>query len=384
VTTGLSPTGASSPALTGSAPAERFEHARSWLDREYHVSDEQLGFIRVLYCVFILFVLGVPTFTWIANTPQLLFDPPILSPATLLSGWPSYGVLWTLSLAIVVCFLLLLFGFFVPTVSVLASLLLIFGSNLQFSFGKIDHHILLALAPVVMARSGWGNRFTLARAATTPNRSGVCLGIFAIIVGFAMFTAGFQKLATGWLDPRTQASYGHLIQNFYGTSSGVLLAPIAMHVRSKLVWEALDWSTVGFELLFLAAVIRRTWFRAWIVLAVLFHTGTLLVLDIGFAVNFSAYLLFVDWPVPRPFALPRLAVWLVAGCATVVALAVWWQSNGPNQPFVQMSPSLASYVVNRAVGLANVNGTTDEILPDVLALVATGWLIVRRRIMVSS
>ena len=370
--------------MTGSVPAERLERARSWLDREYHVSDEQLGFIRVLYCVFVLFVIGVPTFTWIANTPQLLFDPPLLSPATLLSGWPSYGVLWTLSLSLVVCFLLLLFGFFVPTVSVLASLLLIFGSNLQFSFGKIDHHILLALAPLVMARSGWGNRFTLAGAAAAPNRSGACLGIFAIIVGFAMFTAGFQKLVTGWLDPRAQASYGHLIQNFYGTSSGVLLAPLALHVRSKLVWEALDWSTVGFELLFLAAVIRRSWFRAWIVLAVLFHTGTLLVLDIGFAVNFSAYLLFVDWPVPRAFALPRLTAWLAAGCASALALAVWWQSNGPNQPFVQMGPSLASYVVNQAVGPANVNGTTDEILPDVLAVLATGWLLARRRVKVPS
>ena len=209
MTAGLSTTGAASP-TAGTPPAGgRFERAQSWLDREYFVSDGQLGFIRVLYCVFVLFVIGLPTFTWIANTPQLLFDPPLLSPADLLSGWPSYGFLWALSLALVVCFLLLLLGFFVPTVSVLASVLLIFGSNLQFSFGKIDHHILLAIGPAVMAGSGWGNRFTLARGRAAPNRSGLCLGIFAIIVGFAMFTAGFQKLVTGWLDPRTQASYGH-------------------------------------------------------------------------------------------------------------------------------------------------------------------------------
>jgi hypothetical protein len=377
VTAGLSTTGAAASPTAGTASAGGpLGRAQSWLDHEYFVSDEQLGFLRVLYCAFVLFVIGLPTFTWIAKTPQLLFDPPLLSPADLLSGWPSYGFLWTLSFALVVCFLLLLLGFFVATVSVLTSVLLIVGSNLQFSFGKIDHHILLALGPLVMAGSGWGNRFTLARGRAAPNRSGVCLGLFAIVVGFAMFTAGFQKLVTGWLDPRTQASYGHLIQNFYGTSSGVLLAPFAMHVRSKFVWEGLDWATVGFELLFLAAVIRRTWFRAWIVLAVFFHTGTLLVLDIGFAVNFSAYLLFADWPVPR-FRLSRRSAWLVAGCACVVALSFWWQTTAPNQQ-VQMGSSLAGYVVNRAVGPANVNGTTDEILPDILALLAVAGFLIRR------
>src|SRR5262249_7818077 len=144
VTTSLSQPGAA-PRTTGAARSGRLADAQSWLDREYRVSDEQLGFIRVLYCVFILFVIGVPSFTWIANTPQLLFDPPLLSLANALSGWPSSGALSILSLALVASFLLLLFGLFVPTVSVLASLLLIFGSNLQFSFGKIDHNVLFVL-----------------------------------------------------------------------------------------------------------------------------------------------------------------------------------------------------------------------------------------------
>jgi hypothetical protein len=378
VTTGLSRTEIESRA-TGAAHVGRLERAQSWLDREYHVRDEQLGVIRVLYCVFVLFVIGVPSFTWIANTPALLFDPPLLSVADLLSGWPSAGALWILSLALVVSFLLLLFGFLVPTMSVLASALLIAGSNLQFSFGKIDHNVLLVLAPLAMAGSGWGNRYTLSRAPAGPNRSGLCLGTFAVVVGFAMFTAGFQKLTTGWLDLSTQASYGHLIQNFYGNSHGVLLAPLAMHIKSTLAWEGLDWATVAFELLFVVAVIRRAWFRAWIVLAVLFHTSTLLVLDIGFAINFSAYLLFVDWPQPSRFTPSRQTTWLLAGCATALVLGVWWQGTRPNQPlFLQMTPSVANYVVARVVGAANMNDTTLEILPTALAVLATAALLVGR------
>ncbi len=129
-------------------------------------------------------------------------------------------------MALVVLYLLLLFGFFVPTVSVLISLLLIAGSSLQFSFGKIDHNVLFVLVPLAMARSGWGNRYTLARASEVPNRSGPCLGVFAIVVGFAMFTAGFQKLTTGWLQIRTHESYGQLIYSFYSDARDVLLAPV--------------------------------------------------------------------------------------------------------------------------------------------------------------
>jgi hypothetical protein len=370
--------------MTGATLSGRLERAQSWLDREYHVSDEHLGFIRVLYCAFVLFVIGVPSFTWIADAPQLLFNPPFLSVANLLSGWPSYGVLWILSLGLVVLYLLLLFGFFVPTVSVLISLLLIAGSNLQFSFGKIDHNILFVSVPLVMARSGWGNRYTLAPGSGGPNRSGVCLGVFAIIVGFAMFTAGFQKVTTGWLDIRTHASYGYLIQVFYWDARDALLAPIALHVRSGVLWEGLDYSTVAFELLFIVAVIRRWLFRAWIAIAVVFHVGTLLVLNIGFAMNFAAYLLFFEWPLPRRVGLARWMLWPVAAASSLLVLVVWWQSAGPNHPlFLRMSPSLAKYVTSWVVGPTNVNDTTTmEILPAALAVVASAALIIRRTVRV--
>ena len=303
-----------------------------------------------------------------------------LERANLLSGWPSYELLWILSVALVVLYLLLLFGFFVPTVSVLISLLLIAGSSLQFSFGKIDHNVLFVLVPLAMARSGWGNRYTLARASEVPNRSGPCLGVFAIVVGFAMFTAGFQKLTTGWLDIRTQASYGQLIYSFYSDTRDVLLAPVALHVRSPVLWEGLDYLTVAFEVLFIVAVIRRWLFRAWIGLALVFHIGTLLILNIGFAWNFLAYLLFVEWPLPRQVALPRRTLRLLAGCTSLLALAVWWKNAGPNQPlFLRVSPSFAKYAVSSIVGQRNVNDTTTlEILPAFLALAAAMALTIRR------
>jgi hypothetical protein len=368
---------------TGVSSGPPVDRVRWWLDHEYHVSDEHLGFIRVLYCAFVLFVIGVPSVTWIAGNPQLLFDPPLLSIANLFAGWPSDGVLWILSLSLVISFLLLLFGFFVPTVSVLVSLLLIVAMNLQFSFGKMDFNILLALAPLAMARSGWGNRYTLARGSSAPNRSGVCLGVLAIVVGFAMFTAGFQKVVGGWLDPRSQASYAHVVWNSYGEQRHALLVPLAMRLRSAVLWESLDYLTVGFEVLFLVAAIRRSWFRAWIGFAIIFHTSTLLVLDIGFSVIFAAYLVFFEWPLPRPDALSRRTLSFLAAGSSLLVLVIWWIGIQPNQPmFLRMLPSLVNYVVVHLVGPSNVDDTTLEILPTALGVMAA-VLMLRRSAMPS-
>ncbi len=363
---------------TDPASSPNVGRIQSWLDREYHVSDEHLGFVRVLYCTFVLFVIGVPSFTWIANSQQLFFDPPLLSAANLLSSWPAVSTLWILSVALVILFLLLLFGFFVPTVSVLISLLMIAGSNLRFSFGKIDHTILFVVVPLVMAGSGWGNRFTLVREPGKPNRSGICLAIFALVLGFAMFTAGYQKVTTGWLDIRTHAAFGHLIQDYFTDGRTALLAPVAIRVRSDVFWESLDYFTVGFELLFILAASRRWLFRSWIGVAVLFHTGVLLMLNIGFSINFAAYLLFFEWPLPRRTLASRRTTWLVAAGTSVLVLWVWWASVAPNQPlFLQWAPSVTTYMASRLVGQANMNDTTLEIVPACLAVSASIILLVR-------
>jgi hypothetical protein len=360
--------------------AVSLERLQAWLEREYHVSDEHLGIIRVLYCAFMLFVLGVPAVTWVADNPQLFFNPPMVSAGNLLSGWPAVGVLWGLSLTLVVLFLLLLFGFFVPTVSALVSLLVIACMNLRFSFGKIDHDVLLALVPLVMAFSGWGNRYSLARAADRPNRSGPCIGILAVIVGFAMFTAGYQKATTGWLDPRAHSSYGYLIGNFYMYSRGALLAAAAVHVQSGALWKGFDYFTVGFELFFLVAVIRRSWFRLWIGLAIIFHVGTLLILNIGFSVNFAAYLVFFEWPLPRLRFQSRTALNLLAGATAIVVLATWWVSLRQTEPLnMRMGPSLAVYAVSRVVGQSRIDDTTFEIVPYVLAVASSIMLLLKRR-----
>jgi hypothetical protein len=120
-------------------------------------------------------------------------------------------------------------------------------------------------------------------------------------------------------------------------------------------------------------------FRAWIAFAIVFHTGTLLVLDIGFAVNFAAYLVFVEWPLPRKFALSRRTSWLLATFVSLLVLAIWWRSTAPSQPLsLRMGPSLVNYVVSRVIGQANMNDITLEIFPAFLAVAAAAALIVRR------
>ena len=205
-------------------PSAPLERAGSWLDREYYVGDEQLGLIRALYCEFVLFVIDVPAFTWIANSPQLLFDPPLLSVANLLSGWPSYELLWILSVALVVLYLLLLFGFFVPTVSVVISLLLIAGSSLQFSLGKS-----ITMSCSCWCRWQWrapGGESLHARAGVGGAKP------FGPLVGGTRHRCRFRHVHGPIpeadhrvADIRTHASYGQLIYSFYSDARDGLLAP---------------------------------------------------------------------------------------------------------------------------------------------------------------
>jgi uncharacterized membrane protein YphA (DoxX/SURF4 family) len=276
-----------------------------WLDHfifeEYKLPKGAISLFRIVYTSFILFVVGVPQFRWIADKPDYFFSPPRFSLAIFFSGFPDYAFLFILDITLVILFVFLLFGLFTRVATILVGLLMIVGFSFYYSFGKINHDAhLMIFTPLVMCFSNWGRYFSLDSKRTDreekrEERHWPIL-LLAIIIGFAMFSAGVPKLLDGWLETSTQAVKGFVVTfHYYNTFPERFLQPHLISYDNVFFWEAMDFTAVFFEIGFLFAVIKQKWFRAFVVIAVLFHTMNILLFSISFSNNLALYLLFIKW-----------------------------------------------------------------------------------------
>jgi len=109
------------------------------------------------------------------------------------------------------------------------------------------------------------------------------------------FTAALPKAASGWLDPSAQATYGYVLHQHYASTGGTLIAPLLIRTQSPFFWKPLDYFTLVLEGGFIFAIFSRRSLQAFCAAAVLFHAGTLLMLDLSFAGNVLAYAAFINW-----------------------------------------------------------------------------------------
>ncbi|TVQ64671.1 MAG: hypothetical protein EA360_11740 [Balneolaceae bacterium] len=259
-----------------------------------------LGLARISVSLAILFFLipgdGLPHYRFLADLPPGFYSP-APGPMQLLGQFPPFSFFLILHAVILLSAVAMLAGYRTKTSSILCGLAMLLLQGVLFSAGKIDHEIVVPLVPLVMAFSNWGAAWSVdsIRKPSAAEVQSWPLALMALLIGFMMFTAGFPKLLGGWLDPTTQAAQSHVLNQFYGRERQDLLAAFAAGFHSPLLWELLDWGTVLFELLFLVAVFRAAWFRFFLMLAVLFHTGTMLTMNIAFLPNFLAYSLFLNW-----------------------------------------------------------------------------------------
>ena len=343
-----------------------FHRLADWLETAYRIDDAPLGLARIAFASYLLLVVGVPSFTWIADAPDFIFNPPVISLANLLGARPPAAFLYVLSVALLVGFLLLLFGIWTRFVSVLVGVLLLIGFNLSYSFGKLDHDILLALTPLAMSISGWGNAYSLfpSHRTSTPARNATALGIVAILLGFAMLAAAYPKVRAGWLDPSTQAVYGHLIENYYVHGRHELLASLAVSVQQPIVWEAFDYGAVLFEGLFFLAVWRPTLFSLFLFGAVFFHLVNLLVLNIGFSYNIAVYALFAGWyalfttrPAERirllaqQIGIGRSGKYVMAAAIAAVVIGVWLVGTLGSDLSLRANPSILNLALAQVIDI---------------------------------
>ena len=305
-----------------------------WIADEYRLPAGALGAFRVLYAGYILFVVGAPSFRWVARHPSFFFDPPPYSIANLFQHFPGYYFLATLDTLVVLLLVLLLFGFYTRLTSLALGTVMVIGFSFYHSFGKINHDtLLMVITPLLMAFSGWGGHYSVDQ--SSPRRSVTKenywpVATLAIIIGFAMFSAGFPKLVedgslrNGWLNVSTQAVKGYAIMYQHDALAGNYLAPLFLEYGSNFAWETLDYVAVVFEMGFLLAVVRRSWFRFFVLVAVLFHFMNGLLLSISFVNNIALYLLFVYWPPVLTWfeKLPTRFIGLPVMIATAVVLTV--------------------------------------------------------------
>lgn len=332
--------------------AKLYDH---WIFEEYRLSPEALGLFRILYASILLFIIGVPNFTWISDNPDYIYSPPF-SIAMLFSGFPPYYVLQAISTILLVLFVMLLFGYKTKAVSILITVFWVIGNSFAFSFNKIDHGQLMAtVLPFIMAFSNWNAAYSIDAKISgkkiEPQYWAVTLMV--LILGFAMFTASIPKIMGGWLDLSTHAVKYHFVRNYFLIPRQELLAPFFMEFDNALFWESLDYAGILFEFVFLIALLKVKWMRALVFVAVFFHFMNTLLLNIPFVFNFTVYPLFLSWSLI--IALLKEKAWdrkldkmitfpnmIVSGVVLLVILYVFQAFFG--MPFVAL-PSITRFIV---------------------------------------
>jgi len=276
------------------------ERFHQWIFNSYSVTPEGLGLLRIIISLFILFFLmpgqGLEHFAYLAAIPSDFYAPPP-GPLMILDGFPSFAVFQTLHTVLLFALFAMLLGYRTKLASIVTGLSILLLQGFIFSVGKVNHEIVVALVPFLMAFSNWGASFSLdsIRRGHISRVESWPVTLLALFIGFMMFTAGFPKILGGWLDPSTQAAQGHLLNQFFVRERQAFLAGYMVQFDSVIFWELLDWITVIFEIGFLVAVINSRWFRYFIAFAVLFHFSTMMTLNIAFLPNFLAYAVFLNW-----------------------------------------------------------------------------------------
>jgi hypothetical protein len=281
-----------------------------WLFDEYRTDAESLALFRILFAGYVL-VAELPVALW--RPPSAAFSPPV-SVAAFFTDYPSHGLIVALNAAVMLCACCLMIGFYTEASAVGLGLGGMLVNSFGFADGKIDEGLLVWVA-LVLAFSGWGSHFSVDQLRQrnrldSSRHQAWLLATLAMLIGFALFTAGSAKMHGGWLNPRALGTRYHLFWDYFVFGRRTALAGWAFHSLPHWAWKCADWSTVCWEFGFVFTVFRRAWFRVWCAIGALFHFGVWQLFDIEISSNLIAYGAVVSWAGLWPSATERLRVLL--------------------------------------------------------------------------
>lgn len=262
-----------------------------WIFSEYESINKSLPVFRVIYVLFAFMAL-LPKYLWISNYPDTFFLPRI-GITLFFSGFPDIYFFYLLNFLLIVSLLALFVGYKTFYSSIAVGVLFFIGASWEYSFGKVNHDILLIIIPLLLAASSWGK--PVLKANDTPSTKTWPVSLFALLLGLAMLTAAIPKIISGWLDPSTSALAGHLVRNYFVADRETVLATYLLSQNNFYIFKFLDYGTIIIESAFIFTVFSLKYFRLTCALACFFHFGVQLSMGISFTTNLLAYALFINW-----------------------------------------------------------------------------------------
>ena len=265
--------------------------------REYAASSEGLALYRILYATAIL-LMGLPRGLWIPLYGSTFFRPPFGFTWFVEQNVPPEWFFLVLNAAAGLAAIMLLTGYRTRIASLTLFVMLLSLNAWRYSFGKIDHDLLIIAVPLILAFSGWGDRLSVdslvgRRARFYTNSPWLLL--LAVVTSVMMFTAAIQKAPTGWLESHTQATWGHFVSTYFVLGSKNPVSAIALGLPIPWVWKSIDFAVVALEVAFLLTFTSRRWFRITCAAACIFHFSTAILMHITFWSNVLAYAAFCNW-----------------------------------------------------------------------------------------
>lgn len=265
-----------------------------WLENTWKPTFFQLGLTRILFCLGFI-VVGLPHFNQISGYDLEFFDPPVgvslvLGPITSENFW------WNFDLIIRIVFVLVLAGFRTKESSIAFGLLMIFGFSYEYSYGKINHNIFPVIFPLIMAFTNWGGALSIdsirkQNLKITPK--GWPLTFLSFLLGWGYFTAGLPKLIGGWLDPSYSSTAGFILRRYYSSSGPLYLNEMFVKINSLFINKVFDYSTLIFELGFILTIFWSAVYLRAVGVAVMFHLGVLLTVNIPFTLHVLVFLPYI-------------------------------------------------------------------------------------------
>ncbi len=316
-------------------------------------SSSELALFRIFFGAFLL-LFQAPHYSWVATAPRGFFYPPQVSVAALHSDFLPSPFFYAGEYAALVLILCITVGVRARMCGLALVVLHLYLSNFRYSFGKIDHDIMLWLTLLCLSFSNWGTRYALIKDRKKDGKyQRWALTLLAIFICFGMLTAGLNKLPWVDFDVSTGGFLSWFYHAYHNNDHTHLLAPLIFKVPPHW-FEVGDYAAVLFETTgFLFLLAGRRYWRAWLLTACMFHLFNALVVNIPFHIHVPVYGVFLLELKPLTGAwLKRPAQALGVATASLLALAhVVMRINGRPAHFLFVADRDASTLVALYVSL---------------------------------